>query len=107
MPRAKKPCNVPGCPILVTGKPRCPTHQREWEKRRGTKQERGYDAHHEQLKVQLTPGAYGQLCPSCGLRMLPGQRLNLMHNATRTAYLGMGHARCNESDAGKAAHSTI
>lgn len=104
MPRAKKPCSVPGCPILVSGRPRCTEHQRAWEKARGTKQQRGYDRDHDRLRVQLAPLAYGQLCPSCGQRMLPGQPLDLMHNADRTGYLGMGHALCNQSDAGKAAH---
>ncbi len=109
MPRAKKPCSVPGCPVLVSGRPRCTEHQREWEKARGSRQDRGYDKHHDELVVRLTPQAYGQICasPSCGQRMLPGQKLHLMHNADRTGYLGMGHAWCNASDAGKAAHRTI
>jgi hypothetical protein len=103
--RPRQPCTQPGCPKLTTGG-RCPDHKRQADKARGTRQERGYDADHDTLRAQLMLTAIGKICasPSCTRRMLPGQRLALMHNEDRTGYLGMGHAQCNLSDAGKAAH---
>lgn len=107
MARTKKPCNVPGCPILVSGRPRCTEHQREWERARGTHTQRGYDAKHEALRVRLLPTAYGQLCSRCGERMLPGQMLHLDHEDDRKGYRGFSHQRCNNSAGGTAAHREI
>jgi len=44
---AKRVCSQPGCPTLVdagTRSGRCPTHERQADRARGTRQERGYDA---------------------------------------------------------------
>lgn len=45
MPRALKPCSTPGCPELVA-KGRCSGCAGEADKRRGTRQERGYSKAH-------------------------------------------------------------
>lgn len=45
MPRALKPCSRPGCPELVASG-RCTTCQGQADKRRGTRQERGYGKAH-------------------------------------------------------------
>lgn len=44
--RAKSVCPQPGCPELVDGAGRCPTHRRDADRRRGTAQQRGYDGAH-------------------------------------------------------------
>lgn len=61
MPR--RPCIEGGCPHLaLPGKARCPTHQQQREYRRGTRQQRGYDASYEQarraLHLELHPPCY-------------------------------------------------
>lgn len=44
MPRAlKRPCPVPGCPVLVSSG-RCADHERDAEERRGSSAERGYNS---------------------------------------------------------------
>lgn len=96
-------CVEAGCPTLTT-KRRCPVHAKASDKARGRRQQRGYGRDHDALRAALEPNAYGKACPSCGHPMLPGQLLHLMHNVDRSGYLGMGHAWCNLSDAGKAAH---
>lgn len=40
---ARRPCAEPGCPV-ITEHTRCPTHTRDRDKARGTRQARGYDA---------------------------------------------------------------
>lgn len=47
-------CAETGCPILVptgTRDGRCDEHRREKDRARGTRQERGYDAHHDRLRA--------------------------------------------------------
>lgn len=46
MPRALRACPVSGCPELTSGG-RCPTHLKDSDQRRGTRQERGYGRAHE------------------------------------------------------------
>ncbi len=55
------------CPTLaaVDGN-RCAPHQRDYEERRGSRQQRGYDARHERIRRRLLPKAIGTLCPLCG-----------------------------------------
>jgi len=51
----KHPCNSPGCGALCDGESYCPDHRRQtrqqWDERRGTSAERGYDAAHRRLRV--------------------------------------------------------
>lgn len=46
----KRVCLEPGCPTLTT-KSRCPDHERQRDRARGTRQERGYDAGHDKLRA--------------------------------------------------------
>ena len=46
---AKRVCSGIGCHVLVVSG-RCPRCARKHEKQRGTRQDRGYDAHHDQLR---------------------------------------------------------
>lgn len=43
-------CTQPGCPTLVRSG-RCKDHERERDRERGTRQERGYDARHDRLRA--------------------------------------------------------
>lgn len=60
-----------------------------------------YGGAHRRLRAALLPSAYGRLCIHCGLPMLPGQRLALDHTADASAYRGIVHGRCNESEGGR------
>ena len=45
-----KVCIEPGCPDL-TERTRCDDHERDRERARGTRQQRGYDAAHDRLRA--------------------------------------------------------
>ena len=47
---ARRPCAEPGCPT-ITDATRCPTHTRERDRARGTRQDRGYDAAHDRMRA--------------------------------------------------------
>jgi hypothetical protein len=97
-------CGQPGCPVLVpkgTRSGRCPDHERERDKARGTPAERGYGPEHQRERAALLPEAYGTQCIHCGEYMWPHQALDLDHNDDRTSYRGIVHARCNRSEGGK------
>lgn len=59
MRKALAPCSVSGCPTLTKNN-RCPDHEREADRKRGTASERGYD--HNWAKIA---NAYRQLHPFC------------------------------------------
>lgn len=46
----KRPCIEDGCPALTTTT-RCPAHERARDKARGTRQQRGYDQAHVDLRA--------------------------------------------------------
>src|ERR1700675_3224047 len=52
--RILRPCSTPGCPELTPGG-QCESHRRErqqqHDERRGTSDERGYDADHRRLRL--------------------------------------------------------
>lgn len=107
----RKVCAHPGCPVLTTGT-RCPTHQREQEQRRGSRQRRGYDAEHDRLRAHWAPRvATGRIrChnPNCHRPddplIHPGEPWDLGHTPDRRGYRGPEHAACNRSEGGRAAH---
>lgn len=110
--RALKVCSCIGCaahpgscPELVS-KGKCEDCGREAEQRRGTRQQRGYDAAHDRLRGQWKPKVEsGDVdCARCGRPILAGQAWALDHNDDRTAYLGPSHATCNNRAGGRAAH---
>jgi hypothetical protein len=57
-----------------------------------------YRWRHQKIREALLPQAYGKTCHLCGLLMLPGQLLDLDHDATGQSYLGMAHRCCNRRD---------
>ena len=65
---------------------------------RAPRQERGYDATHDQVRAKLlrqwTPGTP---CALCGKPTYDKTRLDLAHNTTRTGWRGLAHRLCNRS----------
>lgn len=103
-----KVCSEPGCPVLVESG-RCKVHRQVVEARRGTRQQRGYDARHDRTRRRLLPAAVGQLCPLCGLVMLPDQGLDLDHSTPLVVDpLSRGnrivHRECNARAGGRLSH---
>jgi hypothetical protein len=82
------------------------------EQARGTRQQRGYDAEHDRLRLRWKPKVdrctvhcHAAVCVmTSGRLILPGQPWDLGHTADRTAWTGPEHAVCNRSAGGKAAH---
>ena len=106
MARAKRICPKPGCPHIAVGR-YCPQHNREYEQKRGTKLERGYDARFRELRrIALDKvNAGGVNCWRCGKPIEAGAPFDLGHDDhDRTIIRGPEHPRCNRSAAGRAAH---
>jgi hypothetical protein len=106
-------CAEPGCPEVQAAR-RCPTHAREVDRARGSRQQRGYDVEHDRLrrwwkpKVDaVTVHCHAAVCiePS-GRLILPFQTWDLGHLPDRSGWTGPEHSRCNRSAGGKAAHRT-
>jgi len=58
------PCNWPGCGALVQhGRPRCPAHERQYDLRRGSAKDRGYDS-----KWARFSRDWRKRFPLCGMR---------------------------------------
>lgn len=108
--RALKVCAQPLCPEL-TDKRHCDTHRGEHERRRGTRQQRGYDAPYDRArrrwKPQVERGEVDCHAPTClmpGRRIMLGQAWDLGHDDQRRIR-GPEHQLCNRSAGGKAAHA--
>lgn len=106
MPRAPKQCGRLGCEERVIGRPYCPTHEAEQQKRtdqrRGTSRQRGYDARHDRERVKAKADAVAKRlpCPRCGQPMLAGQALDYGHSTARVfdphaRADRVEHAHCN------------
>lgn len=96
---------VRACPtILVHGEKYCVRHAREYEGRRGTRQERGYTASHDQLRAawqaRIDAGEIIYCADGCGTR-ITGRAWHLGHTEDRTAYLGPQTIAHNTSDGGR------
>lgn len=100
---AKRVCLETGCPTL-TDRTRCPEHERERDRARGSSTERGYGTEHRKLRAQLAPAAIGTNCHFCGKPMLSSQSLALDHTEDRTGYRGIVHLACNAADGGRRSH---
>lgn len=93
-----KVCTEPGCPEL-TNKTRCPTHTRQRDAARGTRQQRGYDKEYDQRrKTDLARLTNGEVltCWRCGDYVLPHD-YSLGHcDVDRTVIHGPEHlTKCN------------
>lgn len=101
-------CSSAPCPNLVEKRGPCPEHAAQYERRRGSRQARGYDAEHDRLRAEWKPHVEaGEVdCWRCGERIRPGEAWDLGHDDhDRTIYRGPEHAgRCNRAAAGRRAH---
>jgi hypothetical protein len=97
---ALKVCAESGCPEL-TDQTRCVAHARTQDKRRGTRQQRGYDAAHDRSRAKWARKvATGQvMCARCKKRISPLEPWHLDHTDDRAGYLGPSHGHCNTSHA--------
>lgn len=104
--RGTKPCPTPGCPTLIPRDARrCPPCASRHEARRGTRQERGYDAQHDRARADAEPTVIGKLCARHTLgqcvmpqpMILPGQAWDLDHRDDRNGYIGPSHRKCNRA----------
>lgn len=104
----KRVCVEPGCPILTTTT-RCPGHTRARDKARGTRQERGYGAEHDQLRARwqrrLDAGEVVH-CWRCQLRgvltVIDPKAWHLGHDdADRSVYRGPECVPCNLATSGR------
>lgn len=108
MPTAPRTaCAIRTCPNLRP----CPDHARQAERRRGTRQQRGYDATHDRRREQWRPqvetgmvDCHAALCVMPLRRILLGQAWDLGHTPDRSTWTGPEHSVCNRSAGGKAAH---
>ena len=102
-----KVCPRPSCPNLIPSTARyCDTHNREYEQRRGTSTQRGYDAKHRALRAKyqasMDAGDY-YLCARCYEPIQLGEPWDLGHDDDdRTKHTGPEHAyRCNRAAGGR------
>ena len=109
MPKAMRVCPKPGCPELTPGG-LCLTHRAEHERRRGTRQQRGYDAAYDRERKRWAPKVaavtvhcHAPVCIEPARLILPHQPWDLGHDEQRRIR-GPEHASCNRSAGGRAAH---
>jgi len=62
---APHPCAQPGCPELVSGRPRCDKHTIEQERRRGSAASRGYDRRWQAARRVFLSRPENALCRPC------------------------------------------
>ena len=107
MPRAKRICAKPGCPKVANGS-YCTEHNREKERARGSREERGYGHAHRELRKAFIPEhqAGTLICWRCREIIPPNEPFDLGHDdEDRTIYRGAEHARrCNRAAAGRKSH---
>lgn len=101
---AGRRCPARGCPRIIPAQARyCPTHAREYEGRRGTPAQRGYDAQHRALRAQWQrriDAGERVVCATCPT-LITGTAWQLGHDHERGGYLGPQCVRCNTSDGGR------
>lgn len=95
-------CRVPGCPTL-TRSGLCPTHTRQVDRKRGSRQQRGYDAAHDRKRRTLVANAdAGTVAYArCGELIKQGEPWDLGHDDSRAGYRGAEHVRCNRATMGR------
>lgn len=105
MARALRVCPVPGCPELTTSG-RCTNCQRQFDKDRGSRQQRGYGRDHERERERWEQRILNGVvsCARCDTPIRPGDRWDLDHTEDRTGYLGASCMTCNRAAGGRQAH---
>lgn len=104
--RAYRICREPGCPES-TPTAWCLAHAREHERRRGSRQARGYGADHDRLRrayEQRLAAGETFTCAKCHKVVTAAHAWQLGHDDLRRSYTGPEHNRCNLSEAGRKAH---
>lgn len=101
---AGRRCPAPSCPRIIPPDTRyCPAHTRDYEARRGTATQRGYDTTHRALRrawqTRIDAGDPVH-CARCGTR-ITGTTWDLGHTDDRTNYRGPECATCNRSAGGR------
>ena len=94
------------CPFPATNGNRCEPHAQAYEARRGSRQERGYDAKHVAARVEVAPAVLAGLvnCWRCNEVILPGEEWDLGH-LDDGRYGGPEHrGRCNRRAAALKGH---
>lgn len=106
---AKRPCPKPGCPTLINkGERACPEHRADYERRRGTRQARGYDREHLAERARWLPAVIaGRVrCRRCRQPIAPGEPWDLGHpDAECDRPRAPEHQACNRSAGGRARHA--
>lgn len=101
---ALRRCPAPRCPHLTATR-YCKQHQREYEQRRGSSRERGYNKQHERLrKLWRARQRRGEqlYCARCGGPIGQHEPFDLGHDDDdRNIYNGPEHQRCNRAAGGK------
>lgn len=92
------------CPtILTNGERRCPRHAKTYERRRGTRQARGYDSQHDRLREdwqrRIDSGEH-VVCATCPT-VITGRMWQLGHDHVNGGYLGPQCVPCNTADGGR------
>lgn len=103
----RRVCLEHGCPTL-TDRTRCGPHERDRDRARGTRQQRGYDAEHDRVGVeyqrQLDAGQRFD-CWRCHMPLtgtVRGRDWMLGHcDADRAKHHGPEHPRCNLATTGR------
>jgi hypothetical protein len=92
------------CPTILTqGQRYCPRHAHAYEKRRGSRQQRGYNAGHDRLRTdwqrRIDSGEY-VVCATCPT-VIVGRMWQLGHDHEHGGYLGPQCVPCNTGDGGR------
>lgn len=108
MPRPQRVCPKPGCPELIPANAKgCPAHMREYEARRGSRQERGYGPEHDRLRAawqaRIDDGEIVYCARGCGTQ-ITGREFDLGHADDRATYNGPECPPCNRADGGRKSH---
>jgi hypothetical protein len=88
---------------VPTTRTRCHDHERQHDRARGTRAERGYTAEHDRLRAQLVATYHpADPCARCRLPLGPNPGLlDLGHTDDRRGWRGLEHRRCNRGAARK------
>lgn len=97
----KRPCL--DCGTLTT-KTRCPAHESQRNRQRGSSTARGYDREHERLREAWRPEVEAGLvdCWRCGQHINGRDQWHLGHDDNdRSVYRGPEHVDCNCATKGR------
>lgn len=98
------PCSRAGCWQEAGRRGLCDDHRPERERQRGTRQQRQYNAAHDQLRKQwaVKVRAGGVNCARCGEPIAPDEPFDLGHDDhDRSIWVGPEHQRCNRATKGR------